>query len=110
MIKVVVCAARKPGLSVEEFQRHWRERHGPLVARIPGVRRYVQSHPLPESYDGPNPPPYDGLAEIWWDDLEARARGRQTPEYRTVAEDELRFVDHGRSVTFVTEERFIAGE
>ena len=31
-------------MTVEAFQRHWREVHGPLGARVPGLRRYVQSH------------------------------------------------------------------
>ena len=33
MVKAVYMVARKPGLSIEEFQDHWRQVHGPLVAR-----------------------------------------------------------------------------
>jgi len=31
MVKLVFCLTRLPHLSREEFQRYWRERHGPLV-------------------------------------------------------------------------------
>ena len=57
MVKLIYCITRKPELSVEEFQRYWRETHAPIAARIPGVRRYVQCHTLPELYGGPKRPP-----------------------------------------------------
>jgi hypothetical protein len=50
MVKVISAAARRPGLSLEQFSRHYFEDHGPLGARVPGVRRYVQNHAVPEAY------------------------------------------------------------
>ena len=38
----------KAGMSVEEFQTCWFETHGPIAGAIPGLRRYVQCHTLPE--------------------------------------------------------------
>ncbi|MGH7916385.1 MAG: EthD family reductase, partial [Candidatus Binataceae bacterium] len=49
MLKLATFVFRKPGFSVEEFQKYWREHHGPLAAKIPEVRRYVQSHTRPSS-------------------------------------------------------------
>ena len=49
MIKLVYCLRRLPELSREEFQRYWRENHGPLVrerADALGIRRYIQVHTL----------------------------------------------------------------
>ena len=49
MLKLVFCLHRLPHLSREEFQRYWREEHGPLVRRhaeVLGIARYVQSHAL----------------------------------------------------------------
>ncbi len=46
MVKVVTFLKRKAGMSVEDFQRYWRTRHPQVVVRLPGVRRYVQSHTL----------------------------------------------------------------
>ena len=38
---------------VTEFQRYWRHEH--LVACLPGVKRYVQSHVLGEYHQGQEP-------------------------------------------------------
>ena len=46
MVKVVTFLKRKAGMSVEDFQSYWRTRHPEVVVRLPGVRRYVQSHTL----------------------------------------------------------------
>ena len=38
MVKLIYCITKKPELSVEEFQRYWREVHAPIAAAIPGAR------------------------------------------------------------------------
>ena len=105
MVKLIYCITRKPGMSVEEFQRYWREVHGPIAARIPGVRRYVQCHTLPELYGGDRTPAYDGAAELWWDSLDAMRAARGTPEQRAAIEDERNFIDHSRVFSIITEEK-----
>src|SRR3712207_7926096 len=35
---------RRPDLTPEQFRKHWLEVHGPLAARLPGLRRYHQNH------------------------------------------------------------------
>src|SRR5215469_1111479 len=50
MVKVITFLKRKVGMPVEEFQGYWREKHPAVVTRLPGVRRYVQSHTLPAEY------------------------------------------------------------
>lgn len=71
MVKLIYCISKKPELSVEEFQRYWRDTHGPIAGRIPGLRRYVQSHVVPELYARPTQPAFDGAAELWFEDLDA---------------------------------------
>ena len=49
MVTLVFCLRRAPHLSRAEFQRYWRETHGPLVRRHAAalrIRRYVQLHTL----------------------------------------------------------------
>jgi uncharacterized protein (TIGR02118 family) len=71
MIKYVGLSKRKQGLSVAEFQSHWRDKHGPLVmAAFPQMPRYVQSHPLPETYDSDRPPAYDGVPFLYFPSLD----------------------------------------
>jgi uncharacterized protein (TIGR02118 family) len=105
MIKLIYCITRKTDLSVEEFQKHWRETHAPIAARIPGVRRYVQNHTLPELYIRGPVPAYDGAAEVWFDDIDSFRAALGTPEIAAAREDELKFIDHSRSALFITEEK-----
>ncbi len=105
MVKLIYCITRKPGMSVEEFQRYWRETHGPIAARLSGLRRYVQCHTLSELYVGERPPAYDGAAELWFDDLESLRQAMASPEVRAAREDERNFIDHSRVALILTEEK-----
>ena len=104
MVKLVYCITRKQGMSVEEFQRYWRDVHGPIAARIPGLRRYVQCHTLPQSYAGDTAPAYDGVAELWFDDLEALQEAMGSPEVQAAREDERNFIDHRHVFAIITQE------
>ena len=106
MIKLVYCITKKPGLTDEEFFRYWKNVHGPIGARIPGLRKLIQSHRviLPGDERGPD---YDGMAELWFDDVEALLASRESPEWRASSEDEANFIDHKKVAYFVSEERII---
>jgi uncharacterized protein (TIGR02118 family) len=124
MLKLTFCLHRLPGLSREEFQRYWRETHGPLVRRHAaalGIARYVQVHArhddlgsaLRASRGGPEP--YDGVAELWWRDRAAFEAALATPEAQragaALLADEKRFIDLARSPLWIGEEHeVIAGE
>lgn len=124
MIKLVYCLRRREHLTRAEFQRYWRETHGPLVkarAKTLGIRRYVQVRTLDSSLNaalagsrGSPIEPFDGVAELWWDDEAALAGGAGSEEGRQAArelfEDEKNFIDFERSVIFVAEEKPVVGE
>ena len=112
MVKLVFCARRLPHLSRVEFQRYWRETHGPLVRQYAGVlriRRYVQVHTLDDPVQDAlrasrgGPEPYDGVAELWWDSRDDLVR--DDPEWRragqALLEDERRFIDLANSPLFM---------
>jgi uncharacterized protein (TIGR02118 family) len=105
MVKLIYCISKKPELSVEEFQTYWRETHGPIAGRIPGLRRYVQCHTVPALYGGQTPPAFDGAAELWFDDLETMRSAMGSAEVKAALEDEKNFIDHTRVASFVTEEK-----
>lgn len=117
MVKLVFCLHRLPHLSRAEFQRYWRETHGPLVRRHAAalaIRRYVQLHTvddptndgLRESRGGPEA--YDGIAELWWESRETLAAATASPAGQAAArellEDERRFIDLPRSPLWIAEE------
>ncbi len=93
-------------MALEQFSRYWREVHGPIGRRIPGLRRLVQSHTLPHPPDMA-PADFDGVAELWFEDMAALQAARRSPEWRASTVDEANFIDETRTAVFVTEEREI---
>jgi uncharacterized protein (TIGR02118 family) len=106
VIKVVTCIKRKPGMAVEEFQAYWRERHPEVVVRLPGVRRYVQSHTRLAGYRK-GEPAFDGIAEVWFEDGQAIHALRGTAEMAAVQADEVRFIDRASVRVIATDEHVI---
>jgi uncharacterized protein (TIGR02118 family) len=108
-VKVVEFLTRRPGASVEDFQRHWREAHGPLAAGIPGLRRYVQSAIRPAAYAAGRAPAYDGVASVWFDSTAALRAVAETDEYRRTTADRERFLAPGPPRLILTREHVIVG-
>ena len=106
MIKLVYCITKKAGLTDEEFFRYWENIHGPIGARIPRLCKLVQSCRLTVPGDKRRPD-YDGMAELWFDDVEALLAARQSPEWEASSDDEANFMDHKRVAYFVSEEHVI---
>jgi len=108
VIKSLSLLTRKAGLTHEQFVKHWLEIHGPLALKVPGLRRYVQTHLL-EERKRPDIPSsdveIDGVAELWYDDREAMARSSATPEAKALYADGVLFI--GRIKSFTTEEKVI---
>lgn len=103
MIKSIVVAHRKPGMTRAEFSDYWKNKHGPLAAKlIPGVRRYVQNHLIEVpgmEYEG------DGVVEMWYDDVEAwRKSLAAVRASRELAEDGEKFCDLRNARVWIVEE------
>lgn len=118
MIKLVMCLTRHPGITREEFKDYWKKKHGPFFMRnagAMGAKRYVQSHTLdiPLNRDIRTSrgmlPEYDGVAEVWFESVEALMAGMSSPEGQKLGaallEDEKNFIDHSKSSAFIVEER-----
>jgi uncharacterized protein (TIGR02118 family) len=104
MVKAIWIARRKPGLSDEEFFSHWYDVHGALWSKVPGVRRYVQNHALPEARDGRNPTlTHDGWSEMWFDDLESMRQVMAAPERQAPREDGLTLFERPMDVVVAKE-------
>ena len=108
-VKRVTFLTRKPGLSVEEFQRHWREVHGPLAAKMAALRRYVQSHTRSSAYAAGRAPAWDGIASAWFDSLDALRAVDATPEHAAALADRGSFVAPGPTRAILTREHVIVG-
>jgi uncharacterized protein (TIGR02118 family) len=120
MIKIVFCLRRRPDLSRDEFQTYWRTNHAPLVrsrADALGIRRYVQVHSIDDAIstavagERHSPEPFDGVAELWLDSLDALMVAGRSDAGRAAAaellEDERLFIDLERSPLFLAEEHVV---
>lgn len=106
MVKMVIFFKRKPGISVEAFQAHWRTTHAGIIVRLPGIRRYVQSHVLPSSYRK-GEPVFDAIAESSFDDTQAMKSLAGSPQYAEVLADEPNFIDRASMSSIITDEHVI---
>ena len=106
MVKALSFFNRRAGMSVEDFQAHWRTSHPEVVVKLPGLRRYVQSHTLMSGYRK-GEPIYDGIAEVWFDDTGAMRALAGTAAYTAVQADEAKFIDRGTMGLIVTEDHVI---
>lgn len=122
MIRISYLMRRLPHLSLEEFQSYWSEKH-PQAAPADafstlGVKRYVQVLPLEtdacQLVVGPRTglvEPFDGIAELWVESLEAIEANWSTEKAREYIEiffkDEQNFIDWKRSTILVSEERVV---
>ncbi len=109
-VKNVEFVSHKPGMPIEDFQKHWREIHGPLGAAIPVVKRYVQSHTRLSIYNSGKTPLYDGVALTWFDSTQAMRTSATTPEYDRTREDEPNFIAAGKLPVIITKEHVIVGQ
>ena len=106
-VKAVEFLSRRPGSPVEEFQRHWLDGHGPLVARIPGLRRAVLSATRRSAYAAGRTPRHDGATLMWFDPPEGLRAAAASPEYAAAVADRSRFLAPGEPPFIVTREHVI---
>ncbi|WP_332680938.1 EthD family reductase [Bosea sp. (in: a-proteobacteria)] len=92
MFKRMSILERRPGDDQAFFSRHWQERHGPLVARLPLVRAYVQNH-VEEEY-APTGFRVGGIVELQFDDPAAMESAFSATASLAVAADEVNFLGH----------------
>jgi uncharacterized protein (TIGR02118 family) len=95
MIKRVTVVHARPGMDRAEVLRYWKAVHGPLIAKVPGVKRYVQNH-CTESAQGRAEPPFLGVGEVWFDSREDAERTAATPEWKAAMADAATFMDMER--------------
>jgi uncharacterized protein (TIGR02118 family) len=102
MVKLVLFLHKHPDLCEEEFRRYWRDTHGPIAAKVPGLRKYVQGHQV--SAVLPFPALCDGMAELWFDSVESIQSAMSSPEGQAVAADAVNCFDMARTSMLVVEE------
>jgi len=110
MVRLTCLLRRKPGLTPEEFHDHWRNVHGPLVARTKSgsyVIRYEQ-HPRPLSeYPAEDDGGYDGVTMQWFRSSADFAASIAEPDYAEIDADVATFLDTDRLEFIITDEPIV---
>ncbi len=122
MVRISYLMRRLPHLSLADFQSYWSDKH-PQAAPADsfstlGVKRYVQVLPLETEARnlviGPRTgliEPFDGIAELWVESIEALERDWSTDKAKEYLEiffkDEQNFIDWTRSTIIVSNENIV---
>jgi hypothetical protein len=122
MIRLTFCLHKLEGLTLEQFHAYWREEHAALVlskAAELGMKRYVQAHAVHPRFNQAlaaargTMTAYDGIADAWFDGMNAIEALGQNPVARAalgdLIRDEKRFIDLSRSSIFLAEEFTVLG-
>lgn len=92
-------------LTTQEFRDHWLNRHGPLAAQLPGLRRYHQNHVVDReqraiSYKRGGLD-FDGFSELWFDDLPSMSSSFAGDLVRQLGDDEDQFIGELKLITAI---------
>jgi uncharacterized protein (TIGR02118 family) len=102
--KVVFVLFRRADLAHDQTMAEWSgNQHTSIVRKIPGLKRWVQNHPMGARNDG-SP---DGFGELWFESGESMDRAMKSPEMSAAGEDAKRFLDMARTYAIVVEEKTI---
>jgi uncharacterized protein (TIGR02118 family) len=100
--KVMFVIFRRSDISRDECHEQWNgERHGAIVRKTPGLRRWTQNHVVSE--EGERMP--DGIGELWFDDMEALQAAMNSAEMGAAVEDATNFLDMDKTYAVVVDEK-----
>ena len=108
MIKRASLLARKPGMTHEEFVKHWVEVHAPLARACPGISRYTLTIIKTSSTRkdvAPIDVQVDGIAELWFKNQADFDAYQSSPATKRLRDDGATFI--GREIDFVADEKII---
>ena len=105
MFKTMFFLHRRSDMSVEEFQRYSKDVHVPMVARVPGLERYVINHAL--ANPSGNAAACDAVAELWFGSAEVFQAALVSEEGTAVLADQANFLDLERTHPLILDEAVI---
>jgi len=99
---------KKPDLAPADFRAHWSHVHGPLAAKLPGLRRYHQNHVVDRQQRGityaRGSQDFDGISELWFDDFPSMQRAFLSEAVGALAADEAALIGDLKLVTAIQQQ------
>ncbi len=111
-LRYLYAMRRRDDLSHDAYLDHYFHHHSSFSFHLHGIRAYTQVHVDPEASAelaqrlGLGVEPLDSVTELTFDTVEGFFAG-VTPQAAAAGEDELRFVDRERSVSFCSTDRTV---
>ena len=105
MFKAMFFLYRRPDLTVEAFQSYSHGTHVPIVAKVPGLVRYVINHTAVNPAGAANA--CDAVAELWFDSLDAFQSALGSPEGAAALGDQPNYLDMNRTHALFMEEKAV---
>lgn len=103
MLKIVSFFNFRPDVPTEESRRYWLSNHEQVVKEaLPECRKYVQNPPVLMSR---REWMWDGISELWFDDMDSIRRSFEGPLADKLRADEDRFVDRENVHWMIVEEK-----
>lgn len=94
MVKFVVVVYRLPEWTADAFRAYFRETHGLLAIRLPGLQKYVQNFPV---MDDVRRPQWDAVIELYFATRDEMERAWTSDEGRAATADLEVFADLTRT-------------
>lgn len=112
MVTFTILLRRRADITHEQFVAHHRDVHAPLFMAVPAVqqhvRRYVQSHTVPAELPGLPGPAFDGMTQLWFDDIAAVGAVFGDATYlEVIRPDEASFLDLAGCSFLLCEENLV---
>jgi uncharacterized protein (TIGR02118 family) len=110
MVKGIAMLKRKPGLTQEEFIKHYEEVHVPLVLKhLTSIKRYVRNYVISTVVTPPGLEEleFDCITEQWFDDMQgfqAMMDFAASESGRVIRDDERSFLDRKKTTYVLVEE------
>ena len=91
MLKTIHLIKKKPELTFEDFRKYLFEEHAKIAKKLPGLKRYV-INVVTECLSEYRP--YDGVAELDFEDEERFKKAMESPVGQATKEDFLNFAEN----------------
>jgi uncharacterized protein (TIGR02118 family) len=101
VVKVLFILHKRPDMNEDAFRAYWRDTHGPITAKLPGLLRYVQNHPFSDPHG--DPLPADGVDELEFEGIVEMQTALSTSEGQRMLGDLGNFLDMTRSGPIIIE-------
>ncbi|MBM4463552.1 MAG: hypothetical protein FJ012_09535 [Chloroflexi bacterium] len=111
MVKEMVLAKRKPGVTLEEFVRRYEEVLVPLILKhAPAIRKYARNYVRTKLTVPPGVEElgFDCIAEVWYENMagfKAFAEFAMSEAGKIIFDTEATFMDIGKTIVVLVDEK-----